>query len=86
MLRTCKHANSMSKMVQIRNLPDRLHRTLKSRAAMAGLSLSDYLIRELERSVLYPTLEEFRSRLASRRRVDSPPSTVKWIREQRVSR
>jgi plasmid stability protein len=76
----------MSKMVQIRNLPDRLHRILKSRAAMAGLSLSDYLIRELERSVLYPTLEEFRSRLASRRPVDTLPSTVEWIREERASR
>jgi antitoxin FitA len=76
----------MSKMVQLRNVPDRLHRTLKARAAMAGLSLSDYLIRELELSIRYPTLEEFRARLATRRPVDSPRSTVEWIREERASR
>ena len=76
----------MSKMVQIRNVPDRLHRTLKARAAMAGLSLSDYLIRELELSIRYPTLEELRARLAARRPVDSPQSTVEWIREERASR
>jgi len=37
----------MSVMVQIRNMPDDLHRRLKSRAALAGMSLSEYLLREL---------------------------------------
>jgi len=37
----------MGKMVQIRNVPDALHRRLKSRAALAGMSLSDYLLSEI---------------------------------------
>ena len=43
------YAALMGKMIQIRNVPDELHRELKSRAALMGLSLSDYLLRELER-------------------------------------
>jgi len=39
----------MSKMVQIRNVPDTLHRTLKVRAADSGQTLSDYLLAEPER-------------------------------------
>ena len=39
----------MSRMVQIRNVPDALHRKLKARAADSGQTLSDYLLRELER-------------------------------------
>ena len=72
----CLHAPSMSKMVQIRNVPDRLHRTLKVRAAESNLSLSDYLLRILERDAHLPTLEEVRARLASRpSRVLSPTPT-----------
>jgi plasmid stability protein len=73
----------MSKMVQIRNMPDGLHRILKTRAATAGLSLSDYLLRELEQVVQYPTVEELRARLATREAVQSPDSTVSWVREGR---
>ena len=73
----------MSKMIQIRNVPDGLHRRLKARAAMAGLSLSDYLLQEVERGVSYPTLEELRARLP--RRVDFHPSKspAEMIREDR---
>ena len=39
----------MSKMIQLRNVPDSLHRTLRARAALAGMTLSDYLRAELER-------------------------------------
>jgi len=53
----------MAKMVQIRNVPDKLHRTLKARAAQAGLSLSEYLLRELRRSAERPTVEEMMERL-----------------------
>ncbi len=76
----------MPKMVQIRNMPDRMHRALKARAAMAGLSLSDYLLRELEQAVQFPTAQELRARLASRRPVASPDSTVSWVREDRDGR
>ena len=43
----------MSKMIQLRNVPDSLHRQLKARAALAGMALSDFLIREV-RKTTYP--------------------------------
>ena len=63
---TCFYALYMSAMVQIRNVPDALHRRLKSRAALAGMSLSDYLLGELRQVAERPTLAELRARLNSR--------------------
>jgi hypothetical protein len=60
----------MSIMVQIRNVPDELHRRLKARAALAGMSISEYLLREIERSLERPTREELLQRLRSRDRVE----------------
>jgi len=51
------------KMIQIRNVPDDVHRTLKVRAAEEGVSLSDYLLREIERYARQPTLEELIERI-----------------------
>lgn len=56
----------MGKMVQIRNMPEKLHRTLKSRAAQAGMSLSAYLLRELKRSADKPSIEEILERIRKR--------------------
>jgi plasmid stability protein len=56
----------MGTMVQIRNVPDALHRRLKSRAALAGMSLSDYLLSELRQVAERPTLDELRARLHAR--------------------
>ena len=53
-------------MVQIRNVPSDLHRVLKARAALEGMSLSDYLLREVRQSLERPTVEEIRRRLAGR--------------------
>jgi antitoxin FitA len=53
----------MSKMIQIRNVPDDLHRDLKIRAAAAGLSLSDYIKRELSDSASRLTMEEIDARV-----------------------
>ena len=50
-------------MIQIRNVPDALHRTIKSRAALAGMSLSDYLLNEIRQIAERPTLNELRARL-----------------------
>jgi hypothetical protein len=58
----------MSKMVQIRNVPDALHRKLESRAADAGQTLSDYLLAELDRLAARPTRDEMLTRIRSRRR------------------
>ena len=52
---TCHHHHYMSVMVQIRNVPDALHRKVKARAALAGMTLSDYLLAEIERIAAVPT-------------------------------
>jgi plasmid stability protein len=54
----------MAKMIQLRHVPDQLHRTLKARAALAGLSLSEYLIAELKQSAERLPIEELKERLA----------------------
>lgn len=56
----------MTVMIQIRNVPDTLHRRLKSRAALAGMSLSDYLLSEIRHVAERPTLDELRARLERR--------------------
>jgi antitoxin FitA len=54
-------------LIQIRNVPDDVHRTLKVRAAAAGTSLSDYLLREITRVAQSPTPEELDARIRARR-------------------
>jgi antitoxin FitA len=58
--------------VQLRHVPDELHRKLKARAALEGLTLSDYLLREVQRAAERPTLAELRHRLAQR-----PPASLR---------
>ncbi len=66
----------MSKMIQIRNVPDDLHRRLKARAAEAGMSLSDYIKQDLVRRAEQPTMEEIDARVAARGRTGLKTSTV----------
>jgi len=73
----------MSKMIQIRNVPDDLHRRLKSRAALAGMSLSDYLLNEIRLVAEQPTWDEFRARLARRSPVTPSVEPAEIIREMR---
>ncbi len=75
----------MSKMVQIRNVPDPLHRKLKARAAYSGQTLSDYLLAELERLAARPTREEMLARLHGRKRVTLKTRAAVVIREERES-
>jgi len=56
----------MSKMIQIRNVPDELHRDLKKRAALAGMSMSDYIKRELDRKSRKSTIKEIGARSRGR--------------------
>lgn len=58
------HVEHMAKMIQIRHVPDALHRALRMRAAKAGMTLSDYLRAELARSLERLTPDEVRERLA----------------------
>ena len=83
---TCNHVLHMSTMLQIRNVPDKLHRTLKARAALAGMSMSDYALRMLRVALERPTREELLARLAElpAPELDVPPADV--IREERERR
>jgi antitoxin FitA len=76
----------MSTMVQTRNVPPHLHRQLKARAALEGMSLSDYLLREVRRAVERPTLEEIKQRLAKRTPVRPRPSPAAAVRAAREGR
>lgn len=75
----------MSKMVQIRNVPDALHRKLKDRAADSGRTLSDYLLAELERLAVRPTRDEMLVRIHSRKRVTVTTPAAVVIRDERES-
>jgi plasmid stability protein len=76
----------MSKMIQLRNVPEALHRKLKSRAALEGLSLSEYLIGEVRRAAERPSLSELKQRLAERSRVTPDESPVEAVRAERNAR
>lgn len=76
----------MSKMIQLRNVPDSLHRQLKARAAMAGMPLSDYLIREVRKIAAYPSPEEMRERLGHREPYRGKTSPTDLVRAERDSR
>ena len=86
MCSTCSHVGHMSKMIQIRHVPDRLHRRLKARAAAAGLTLSDYLRRELERVGDQLTPDELREALARLEPVTLSESPAAAVRAERDSR
>ncbi len=75
----------MSKMIQLRNVPDVLHRSLKARAAMAGMSLSDYLLMEIKEIAERPTLAELRDRL-HKREPAGVLDTARWVRAEREAR
>ena len=72
-------------MIQLRNVPDGLHRALKARAAIAGMSLSDYLLMEIKEIAERPTLAELRQRLHARQPIGEL-DTVRWLRMEREAR
>lgn len=76
----------MSKMIQIRNVPDSLHRKLKARAATQGISLSDLVLREMEHIAEQPTMKEMMERLASLPPVKYKRSPAEILREERDNR
>jgi len=73
-------------MIQIRNVPDSLHRRLKSRAALAGMSLSDYLLSEIREVAERPTLDYLRSRLQGRSRITPSLAPAEAVRAERERR
>jgi plasmid stability protein len=73
-------------MVQIRNVPSDFHRRLKARAAMEGISMSDYILRELGKSLERPSRQEILERLKAqpiRRLRPTPASVIRAERQRR---
>lgn len=76
----------MSVMIQVRNVPDGLHRRLKARAAEEGLSLSDFLLHELRRVAEKPSRREILERIGARESVVLPESAAQLVRAERDAR
>lgn len=73
--------------LQIRNVPDDVHRELKARAARAGQSLSEFALAELRRSLDRPTRADLLDRIARRRPVELDPGTAEQlVRAERDTR
>ncbi len=73
----------MPKMIQIRNVPEDLHRKLKVRAAESGLTLSDYLLGEARQVAERPTLQEMLARLAESKPINLDEDPAVMIRRHR---
>ena len=74
----------ITKMIQIRNVPDDLHRKLKVRAAREGMTLSDYLLSEVERVAAKPTMREWLAKVSREEPVEvgEPPEvTIRRMRD-----
>jgi plasmid stability protein len=73
-------------MIQVRNVPEKLHRKLKARAALAGMSLSEYLLSELRRVAERPTRQELLERLRQRAPFEPVSSPAEAVRAERDAR
>jgi len=76
----------MSKMIQVRDVPDEVHRTLKARAAREGMSLSDFIKRELEHAVERPSRREWLEATRRLPAIRSKRTAAQIIRDLRDSR
>jgi antitoxin FitA len=80
---TCNHTNCMSTNIQIRNVPSDIHRRAKARAAIAGMSLSEFVLGELKKALRKPTREDLLKRIATYPEIDLSPSPASMVREER---
>jgi len=76
----------MPKMIQIRHVPDALHRRLKARAAEAGMTLSDYLLAEIRKTAERPTPQQLWERIRSRAPVAPSVAVAEVMRHEREER
>ena len=83
---TCSYAQSMPKMIQIRDVPDSVHTTLKARAARESMSLSDFIKRELQHVAERPTMQEWLERTAHAKPITTRRTAAQVIRELRDER
>lgn len=86
MFLTCNGVYTMGTMIQIRHVPEDIHKALKNRAVKNGMSLSEYVLRELIKIVERPTLEEILGRIEKRERTTVQESSVDAVRAQRQTR
>ena len=73
-------------MIQVRDVPEHVHGTLKSRAAREGMSLSDFIKRELERVAERPTMQEWLERTQQAQAIRTKVTATRVIRELREER
>lgn len=73
-------------MVQIRTVPVEIHRRLKARAAMEGMSMSDFVLREIRKALEHPMRQEVLKRLQARPTRRLKRSAAEVIRQERDSR
>jgi plasmid stability protein len=76
----------MSKMIQVRDVPEQLHSTLKARAAKEGTSLSDFIKRELERTAERPTMREWLELTQRAKPIPTKRSAAQVVRQLREAR
>lgn len=76
----------MSTMIQIRHVPDAIHREAKARAAREGLTLSEFALRALAREIARPTSAELAARVRALSEVGDVPSAAELVREERERR
>ena len=76
----------MANMIQIRNVPEALHRQIKARAALEGVSMSLYILRQVEKALARPSRRELVEAISRQAavRLDPPPAEV--IRDERNAR
>ena len=86
MLKIYVNISQMPKVIQDRNVPDDVHREAKARAARAGLSLSDYLLRELAQPLAVPPVDVVLARIAARDRPELAESPAEVVRAERELR
>ena len=76
----------MQTMIQIRNVPETLHRRLKARAAIEGISMSRYVLREIEKALERPSRRELLEAIRSQPEVALEPPPADVLRQERDSR
>jgi hypothetical protein len=82
-LRWTLYAEDMSKMIQVRDVRDQVHRTLKARAAREGMSLSNFIKKELDRTAERPTMREWLESARQAKPISSKRSAAQIVRELR---
>ena len=80
---TCFHGMHMTVMIQIRNVPKALHRRIRVRAATEGMSMSHFVLREIERALERPCRQELLEAIRSQPEAELEPSPAELLREER---